>query len=266
MLRRAVRVMTLRRIEVRLDPSLVLIAVLVVWTFSTRFSGDHGTLTGWVMGTAGTLLFFGSILAHELGHALEARHRNIAVHGITLFLFGGVTEMGSHGHRPRDEFAIAAIGPWISLLCGAIFGLLATGAARLPAGLGAPIADVAGLLGWINVALAIFNLVPGAPLDGGRVLRAGLWWALGDRYLAIRITAWLGQVLGVALAAFGVWVLMSTPQGAIGAAWYWIIGAFLVIAARSEATAARHERLHQSDESDNPVASLAGPDSPTSGR
>jgi Zn-dependent protease len=243
MFRRAVHVMTVRQIEVRLDPSLLVIALLVAWTFANRFGIDHGTVTGWTMGVAGTLLFFASILAHELGHALEARHRGIEVHGITLFLFGGVTEMGSHGHRPRDEFAIAAVGPWISLLCGAVFGLVATGAVRLPGAIGAPIADVTGLLGWLNVALALFNLVPGAPLDGGRVLRAGLWWLLGSRHRAIRITAWLGQALGVAVVGFGAWVYAATPASIVGAIWYWVIGVFLFTAARGELRAAKADEL-----------------------
>jgi hypothetical protein len=124
----------------------------------------HPTGIAVAMAIAGAVLFFASILAHELAHAFEALHRGLEVHGITLFLFGGVTEMDARSESPRDEFVIAAVGPYVSLLCGAAFGLLATYATWLfPAGLAQPVADVAGLLGWLNVLLAVFNLVPGAP-------------------------------------------------------------------------------------------------------
>lgn len=247
MFRRAVRVLTVGGIEIRLDPSLAVIALLVAWTLATRFSDSHDLAIAWIMSGAATLAFFASILAHELGHALEARHRGLEVFGITLFLFGGVTEMAAHTHRPRDEFAIAAVGPWVSLVCGALFGLLATGASAagrfVSPAITAPIADVAGLLGWMNVALAIFNLIPGAPLDGGRVLRAGLWWMLGDRPRAIRITARLGQLLGSALIALGLWTLTATSAGPVASLWYVVIGAFLISAARSEARSSKTDEI-----------------------
>lgn len=244
MLRHAVRVVTLRAIDVRVDPSLAIVAVLIAWTMAARFATAHGTAVGWVMAIAATVAFFASILAHELGHAFEARHRGIRVEAVTLFLFGGVTEMASHSHRPRDEFAIAAVGPWISLVCGAVFGLVAAGATGLPAWLGRPLGDVAGLLGWLNVALAVFNIIPGAPLDGGRVLRAALWWMLGNRHRAIRITAGIGQALGAALVAFGVWVYLSTPAGLFASLWYWVIGAFLIHAARGESRWAKADEIY----------------------
>ncbi len=244
MFTRAFRLATLRGVDVRLDLSLVVIALLVAWTFATRFTGSHGTAVGWLMAVTGAVLFFASILAHEFGHALEARHRGIHVHGITLFLFGGVTEMEAHGHRPRDELMIAAIGPWISLVCGAAFGLVATLAQALPDGWSGPVGDVAGTLGWINVALAVFNLVPGAPLDGGRVLRALLWWATGDRLRAVRMTSWAGQALGAGLAVFGLWVIARTGTAGIAALWYVVIGLFLHGAARRELRGARLEALY----------------------
>ncbi len=244
MFSRAVRVLSIRGIAVRLDPSLLIIALLIGWTFAARFAADHGRLTGITMAVAGTVLFFASILAHELAHGLEARHRGLEVHGITLFLFGGVTEMEAHGHRPRDEFAIAAVGPWTSLVCGAIFGLMATSAGLLGPRLAGPVGDLAGLLGWLNVLLAIFNLVPGAPLDGGRVLRALLWWVTRDRFRAIRITARIGQALGIGLALFGLWVFATTPAGVLGAIWYVIVGLFLHGAARAELRSAKLDQLY----------------------
>lgn len=244
MFKRAIRLFTVRGVDVRLDPSLLVIVALVVWTFSTRFSPDYGSAVALAMAVSGAVLFFTSILAHELAHAFEARHRGIAVEQVTLFLFGGVTEMEGHGHRPRDEFAISIVGPWASLVAGAVFGLVATGASALPAHIGGPIGEVAGLLGWLNVALAIFNLIPGAPLDGGRVLRAGLWWLLRNRVRATKITARIGQLLGIALTTFGAWVFTQTPAGVLGALWYIVIGVFLFAAARTEYRTARLDDLY----------------------
>ncbi len=250
---RAVRLTTIGGIEIRLAPSLLLVVAAVIWTFTGRFQPAHGQLVAAVMATVFAVLFFATILAHELAHALEARHRDIEVHGITLLLFGGVTEMHAHGQHPRDEFAIAAVGPYVSVLCAAVFGLIATFAADLlPATAARPVADVAGLLGWWNLLLAGFNLVPGAPLDGGRVLRAVLWWMLGDRLRALRIAVRAGQLLGVALGLFGAVVLLrgldAIGQGAqlgrgavfVGPLLFAVLGAFLFAAARSEL---RHAEL-----------------------
>jgi Zn-dependent protease len=236
MFSRAVRISRIRGIDVRLDPSLVLIALLVAWTFGTRFAEAHPLPVAVAMALAGAVLFFASILAHELAHAFEALHRGLEVHGITLFLFGGVTEMDARSESPRDEFVIAAVGPYVSLVCGALFGLLAANAAWLfPAGVAGPVADVAGLLGWLNVLLAVFNLVPGAPLDGGRVLRAGLWWVLRDRRRALRIAARAGQLLAAALVAFGLYAIGTAgTAGLIGGFWWVVIGLFLWTAARAE--------------------------------
>lgn len=235
MFTRAVPIARVRGVEVRLDPSLVLIVVLVGWTLGARFAADHALSTAIPMAAAGTLLFFISLLAHELAHALEALHRNLEVHSITLFLFGGVTEMHATTDSPRDEFVIAAVGPYVSLVCGAVFGLIATFATALPAAVGVPIADVAGLLGWLNVLLAVFNLVPGAPLDGGRVLRAGLWWITGDRRRGLRIAARAGQALGLGLAGYGLaGLVMGGIAVAFAAFWWVLIGGFLFAAARTE--------------------------------
>lgn len=236
MLARAVRVASIRGIEVRLDPSLVVLALLLAWLLTTRFGPVYGTAVGWGLAATGTVLFFVSILVHELGHALEAHHRDIRVKGITLLLFGGVTEMHTESRHPRDEFVIAAVGPYISLVAAAVFHLLAVLVrTSLPAAAAAPIAELAMLLAYLNLLLAAFNLVPGAPLDGGRVLRAGLWWLLGDRRRAVRIAARAGQTFGASLVLFGAYEFtLGLELAAIGGIWWIVIGAFLFVAARAE--------------------------------
>lgn len=236
MLARAVRIATIRGIEVRLDPTLLVLAVLLAWLLTTRFTPAYGTGVAVTMAAVGAVAFFGSILAHELAHALEASHRDIRVKGITLLLFGGVTEMHTESQHPRDEFVVAAVGPYVSLVCAAAFHLTAVVARLvLPAAVAGPVADLALLLAYLNLLLAVFNLVPGAPLDGGRVLRAALWWLTGDRRRAVRIAARAGQTFGALLVTFGVWEFSAGLQlAAIGGIWWILIGVFLFVAARAE--------------------------------
>jgi|GEM_PF-3871977 len=244
MFSRAIRILSIRGIEVRLDPTLLVLAALIVWTFAAQFAGQHGWSSGVVMGAAGMVLFLGSILAHELAHALEARHRDIEVDSITLLIFGGVTQMHAHSSRPRDEFTIAAVGPFVSLLCGAVFGLLSLATAELAWDWGAQLTQLLRLLAALNVLLALFNLVPGAPLDGGRVLRAGLWAVLGDRSRAVRLAARCGQLLGLTIVGYGLWVVLRVPDAALAALWYLAIGGFLFWAAGSEHRNSRLDDLY----------------------
>lgn len=245
MFTRAVRLLTIRGVDVRLDLSLIVLAALVVWTFAIRFAAEHGLVVAVVMGIAGMVLFLASILAHEVAHALEALHRGIEVESITLLIFGGVTQMHAHSSRPRDEFVIAAVGPFVSLLAGAVFGLAGTVAGDLLPLYGAPAEQLLRLLAALNVLLAVFNLVPGAPLDGGRVLRAGLWAVLGDRARAVRLSARVGQALGLALAGYGLWVALTSPAP-IAALWVLAIGGFLFWAAGQEHRTSRLDELYRS--------------------
>src|SRR5579884_3145352 len=182
-------------ITVRAHPSWLVALALVTWSFWDRFDHDprFTTTAALVMAVVTAALFFASVLAHELGHALEARFRRLPVGGITLFLFGGATEVPEGARRPLDEFVMVAVGPFVSLTLGCGFGLLATAADHT--GL-RPLAEVAGVLGWLNVGLAVFNVLPGSPLDGGRMLRAVAWRVTGDRHRAGVIAARAGQVLG----------------------------------------------------------------------
>ncbi len=242
---RALRVARIRGVEVRLDPTWVVFVVLMVWSFLARYGtvGRSGVVaTG--MAAAASLGFFLSLLAHELGHAFEARHRHLEVHGITLFLFGGVTEMDMHTRRPRDEFTIAAIGPYTSLVLAAAFGLVTAALDWYLPGRAIEIAVVTGTLGWLNLGLAMFNIVPGAPLDGGRVLRAGLWKMTGDRHRAQLISSSAGQLVAIAVWAAGIWFILRGPgRGVLTALWFGIVGLFMFRAARTERSQALTLRL-----------------------
>jgi Zn-dependent protease len=243
MLRRAVHVTTVAGVPVRLDPSLVIIIALVTWTFLPRLTARFSVAVASTLALLVALLVVASVLAHELGHAFAARRRGVHVGGVTLFALGGATELGGHGRTPRDELAVAALGPWISLVLAASFGITATVAEDFLRGdAGAAIALVAGLLGWINLGLAAFNLLPAAPLDGGRMLHALLWRVLRDRHRATLFTSGLGQLLGAALVVVGIRsvviaLLAGLPGGtglAVGGVWSLVIGVFLVLAARGE--------------------------------
>lgn len=237
----AFRVARLHGVDIRVDPSWILVALLVVGSLHLRFVTADWTVTAsLLMAVSGTLAFFGSVLAHELGHAFEARHRGMEVHGITLFLFGGVTEMHMQDHRPRDEFAVAAIGPYTSLVLAAVLGLITAGIDWYLTGLAA-VSAVTGLLAWLNLGLALFNIVPGAPLDGGRVLRAGLWAITGDRIRAMALAARAGQMVAVVLLGGAAWVF-GRPGGVILAVWLGAIGLFLLKGATSEHRHARDLR------------------------
>ena len=225
-------------VAVRVDPSLLLVALLVVATFTTRFTDDRALWLALVMSVVAAVLFFASVLGHELAHAWEGIHRGVRVRAITLFALGGVTEMELDTQRARDEFAISAVGPWSSLVIAAVAGLVAEGSGRL--GLDS-VADVAGALGWINLALALFNLVPGAPLDGGRVLRSAAWAVTGDRHRATAIASRAGQLVGIGLAVWGV-TLVDGPGGILNAVWLVLLGGYIVRGATSELTAGRTER------------------------
>lgn len=233
MLSGAWRIGSVRGIDIRIHSSWILIALLVAWSFFGRFAPDDrfGVASGAVMAVVAAILFFASVLVHELAHSLEARHRGVEVGGITLFLFGGVTETRFDVRRPRDEFALTAVGPFASFVLAALFGIVATYARDLPA---PAVAAVSGSLAWVNAALGLFNLLPGAPLDGGRILRSAIWWITGDRPKAVTIAARSGQVLGGSLAIYGLFQLFASPTGLVNGLWLALIGWFLYSAAKQE--------------------------------
>ena len=196
-------------IEIRIDSSWVIIFGLVTWAlaghyFPRQYPGwQHWQY--WLVGVTASVLLFGSVLAHELTHSLVARSQGEGVRSITLFIFGGVAEINEEPKTPWKEFIIAAVGPLSSLIIAFIFGVLWF----LSRGVSVPIAALSRYLSMINVFLAIFNMVPGFPLDGGRVLRAIAWKATGNLRRATRIASISGQAVAFLLIFLGIWQILS---------------------------------------------------------
>jgi Zn-dependent protease/CBS domain-containing protein len=225
------RVGRIAGIEVRIDSSWVVIALLITYSMYLRTSVLYPELSGGgavALGILSAVLFFGSVLVHELAHALVAQARGIRVLDITLFLFGGATRAKVESRGPGDEFLIALVGPLTSGLLAGLFGIVAGLGSDL---LSRPLAGTFGYLAWTNLLLAVFNLVPGFPLDGGRLLRSAIWKTTGSLGRATRIASLSGQAVGWLLVAAGVaWLLAGDLAGGI---WFAFIGWFLVQAARS---------------------------------
>ena len=225
------RVARIAGIELRIDSSWVVIALLVTYSMYLRASVLYESLS--TVGAVGlailaALLFFGSVLVHELAHALVSQARGIRVQDITLFLFGGATRARVESRGPGDEFVIAAVGPLTSGILAGLFGVMnVLGRDALPE----PLVGTLGYLAWTNLLLAGFNLVPGFPLDGGRLLRSAIWQATGSLSRATRIASLAGQAVGWLLVAAGVASLLGGNLA--GGIWFAFIGWFLVQAARS---------------------------------
>jgi Zn-dependent protease len=184
---------------------LIVVALLVLGLAGGVFPREYpGLAASWYLVAAlvGAILFLVSLLAHELAHALVARRAGIAVESITFWLFGGVARLAGDAGTPAAALWIALVGPLTSLALAGVFAV----AASVLRGAEAPsvVAGVPGWLAWTNLGLALFNLLPGAPLDGGRVLRALLWMRNGDRDRSAQTAARAGRVLGIVLVGLGV--------------------------------------------------------------
>lgn len=210
-----IRIGRLFGIEIRLHWSWFIIFLLVTWLLAGQYfpSVDAykgwSTATRWVIGVVTSLLFFASVLAHELAHSLVARGAGLQVSSITLFIFGGVSQLTEEPKSAGSEFRMALAGPGTSLLIGGICWGIFFATRHSSA---SPVAGMTFWLGYINVALAAFNLIPGFPLDGGRVLRSILWWRSKDLRRATRIAALIGRGVGyffifggIALIFLGYW-------------------------------------------------------------
>ena len=212
--------------------SWLIIFALVAWSLAEAvFPDQNPGLTDtayWVMGAIAALLFFGSILLHELGHALQAQREDVEIQGITLWLFGGVAQFRSLYGSPGSEFRIAIAGPLVTLV---LAGVLIGGASVVP--LPESVEAVVFWLGYINGVLLVFNLLPALPLDGGRVLHALLWRLQGDLVRATRVAALVGVGFATLLIVGGFLLFFATA--AFGALWLALIGWFLAGAAHAEA-------------------------------
>jgi Zn-dependent protease len=213
--------------KVQADMSWLFLALLVTWSlaqgFFPAFYPDLPPATYWKMGVIGMIGLFFSLVLHELSHALVARHYGLSIKGITLFIFGGVAEMEEEPDSAKTEFLMAIAGPIASLALAAGFhGLSLAGKAQ---GLPDSVFGVSGYLAFINVVLAVFNLVPAFPLDGGRALRAALWYWKGDLRWATRIASRSGEVFGIMLIFLGVLSVLTGDF--IGGMWLFLIGLFL---------------------------------------
>jgi Zn-dependent protease/predicted transcriptional regulator len=228
-------------IEVRIDYSWFIVFGLLLWTladsyFPQTFPGQ-GPVVYWVMGAVSALLLFASVLAHELSHAVVARRSGLPVSRITLFIFGGVAQLGREPTSPRAELLIAGVGPVTSVVLGGIF----LGLAELVHASHDPASHTLFYLALANFMLAGFNLLPGFPLDGGRVLRAWLWQRWNSLHDATRAAARAGRLTGLGLMGFG---LVQIFLGAlVGGVWMILIGLFLRQAAASSYQSSALEEL-----------------------
>jgi Zn-dependent protease/predicted transcriptional regulator len=234
-------------ITIRIDWSWLFIVLLVTWNLSILFGGLHPNWSlALIWGTAvvAALLFFASVLAHELAHSLVARSQGVPVRSITLFLFGGVSNIQRDPSSPGAEFLLTIVGPITSIVLGVIFALLAgvsagssvtsasfysrTGAAaRL-----SPLSTLLLWLGPINILVGVFNLIPGFPLDGGRLVRSILWAITNNLRLATRWASWLGQLVAWLMIAVGIAMIfgINVPflgTGFVSGLWLAFIGWFL---------------------------------------
>jgi len=218
--------------EVRIDASWVILALLVTWSLAKGiFPGSYKGVSEsayWAMGALGALGLFFSIIFHELCHSLVATRYGIPVKGITLFIFGGVAEMDDEPPSARAEFFMAIAGPLSSFFLGLAFHGISYAGRQL--GWPGTIPAVTSYLGFINLLLASFNLIPAFPLDGGRVLRSLLWGWKGNLRWATRISSGFGSAFGVVLMLLGIFSIFR--GNFIGGLWWLMIGFFLRNAAQ----------------------------------
>ncbi|MFW6102046.1 MAG: CBS domain-containing protein [Chloroflexota bacterium] len=228
------RLMRIAGIDIGIHYTWILIFLLLSWSlaqwFFPQWYPGWDTVTYWITGVVAALLLFGSVLIHELAHSLVARARGMTVNSITLFIFGGVSNLEEEPEKPKIELAMSIVGPLASLaLAGIFWGLL-----QLVGDQQSPLAATFAYLALINALLAGFNLLPGFPLDGGRVLRSILWYRTGSLVKATNIAATVGRFMGWGLIAFGLFQIFA---GNLGGIWFAFIGWFL----SSSADASRRE-------------------------
>ena len=268
----SIQLLRISGIRIGASPSWFIVLFLVIYFLAGYFQDTLGgsQTEGFVVAVCSALLFFASLILHELGHALVARRNGIEIDGIDLWLLGGLARFRQDSRSPGQEFAIAAAGPAVSLVVAIVFALLSFAVAgtddaidvallRDGVDVSAPLALLV-FLSEMNVWLFLFNLLPAFPLDGGRIARAAVWKLTGDRSRATRISAWIGQLAGYALIAFGIW--RAIDGEGIGGLWWALIGWFIASAARnavvSTAFTERLEGITVADVMDPSPVSIPG--------
>jgi len=221
-------------VEIGLHYSWFIIALLITFSLAGHFRTNNPAWTDamrWTVSIVTALLFFVSIVIHELSHALVAKARGLPVRSITLFALGGVAQIEKEAADAKTEFWMGIVGPITSFVIGIVFlvGTVALGW-RPPEFPQRPLPAMLMWLGYINIGLAIFNMIPGFPLDGGRVLRGLLWWITGDANRATRIAARVGQVIAFLMILYGVMQFFGGTG--LNGLWIAFIGWFLLSASR----------------------------------
>lgn len=230
----SIRLGRIMGVPLAMDLGVLLIGGLITWTLATAVlpasSPGLQSAAYWSVGAIGALMFLGALLAHEIAHAVVARRNGVEVQGITLWMFGGYAQFADDPPGPGAEFRITAAGPATSLGLAAVFA----GAGWGLASLGAPglYVSLFEWLAFINGFLGLFNLLPGAPLDGGRIVASALWKLRGDRVAGHMGAATAGKFVGLGLIGIGVFELLSF--GGISGIWTVLIGWFLFNSARAE--------------------------------
>jgi Zn-dependent protease/predicted transcriptional regulator len=221
-------------IDIFIHVSWLIIIVLLTWSLATGWFAvlypGWSTITYWVVSFIAALLLFVAVLVHELAHSLVARARGLPVKNITLFIFGGVSNIEQEPQTPGVEFQMAFVGPLTSLVIGGIASLLQLALGENTS----PLAAILRYLAVTNVLLGIFNLIPGFPLDGGRVLRSIVWKLSGSLRTATRVTTLVGEVIGYLFILLGIWLFFG--GNLLDGIWLGFIGWFLLSAAQSANT------------------------------
>lgn len=232
-------------IPIKLDISFFFVFALLVFLIATQILPDSvdglGGAERWLYGLVGGVVYFASLLVHELAHSLWARRYGMEVSSITLFFFGGVSLIREDSQRPGQEFWIAVVGPLASALLAAIFLAIALFVLSRETTL----AEMLFVLGLANGFLAAFNMLPGFPLDGGRVARAAIWRVTGSRHRATRASARLGQMLGAVMIIYGIGGILTDVSffdSGLNSIWVALVGFLLLTQAAQGVKAAELER------------------------
>ena len=218
-----IRVGNLFGIPFYVNPSWFLVLGLVTLSYGGQLATfpQLGGITPWILGLIAALLLFSSVVAHELGHSFAALSQGVGVKSITLFLFGGLANLEKESETPLEAFWVAIAGPAVSLLLFGLFTIIGT---NVP--LAAPLAAIVSLLAYLNLVLALFNLIPGLPLDGGNILKAAVWQITGNPNKGVIFASRVGQLIGwLAVIVGGLAILGISP---VGSFWTLLIGWFLL--------------------------------------